>query len=176
MAPKRSRGSVSRTPPPPKSGSGAAAHRPPGALSSSSEENSLLRASEDEPTAPPSAGPRRGPPPPVPINAPGHPTRASDAGPVTSTAHGPPVPTPAPTATSTTGIGFPFATPVQALRANVGTAMEMGSTVPTTASTAALPISITAGEGQKGSLVVSVPHNLAFPVEITVRTDPRERR
>ena len=31
-------------------------------------------------------------------------------------------------------------------------------------------------DGPRGSLVVTVPHNLAFAVEITVRTDPRERR
>eukprot|EP00439_Symbiodinium_sp_Y106_P008613 s5051_g1.t1 len=169
MAPTRSRGSVSRTPPPPKSGCGAAAGRRP-------EENSLLRASEDEPTAPPNAGPRRGPPPPVPINAPGIrlELQVRDRLPLQLMVHR--LQRQPPQLRRLPALAFPFATPVQALRAHVGTAVEMGSTVPATASTAALPISITAGEGQKGSLVVSVPHNLAFPVEITLRADPRERR
>ena len=42
--------------------------------------------------------------------------------------------------------------------------------------TATLPTIATGATPGGGSLVVTVPHNLAFAVEITVRTDPRERR
>ena len=172
MAPKRPRGSASRTPPPPRGTGdtgtgGAAAARRLDALSSS-EENSLLRGSDEDSTVLPGTGPRRGPPPPAPVNAPRASTRTTPVGPK-AVAHGPPAPTPAPETATTTGTGLPYATPVQALLAHAGTG-------PTTASTAALPVSVLTGDGPRGSLVVTVPHNLAFPVEITVRTDPRERR
>ena len=175
MAPKRPRGSVSRTPPPPRgtgrtSSDGAAADRRLDALSSS-EENSLLRGSDEESTVLPGTGPRRGPPPPAPVNAPRASTRTTPVGPK-AVAHGPPAPTPAPETATTTGTGLPYATPMQAFLAHAGT----GPTTPATASTAALPVTVRTGDGPRGSLVVTVPHNLAFPVEITVRTDPRERR
>ena len=175
MAPKRPRGSVSRTPPPPRgtgrtSSDGAAADRRLDALSSS-EENSLLRGSDEEPTVLPGTGPRCGPPPPAPVHAPRASTRTTPVGPK-AVAHGPPAPTPAPETATTFGTGMPYTTPVQAFRAHAGT----GSTTPTTATTAELPVTVLTGDGPRGSLVVTVPHNLAFPVEITVRTDPRERR
>ena len=125
MAPKRSRGSVSRTPPPPRGAGGAdtgggADGRRLDTLSSS-EENSLLRGSDEESTVPPGTGPRCGPPPPAPVNGPRASTRTTPVGPKAA-AHGPPVPTPAPEPTTTTGTALPYATPVQALLAHAGTA------------------------------------------------------